>query len=113
MSVKPLVWVGNSLEAVRGFPDETRRIAGVQLRRVQLGDDPYDWKPMPGIGVGVREIRLRSNGAYRILYLARFPEAVYVLHAFEKRSRKTAMRDLELAATRLRIIARDRRPKLP
>lgn len=106
MPEKPLVWAGSSLEIVRSFPDDVRRMAGLQLRAVQRGEEPDDWKPMPSIGLGVREIRLRSGGAYRIVYVARLAEAVYVLHAFEKRSQKTSRKDLELATARLKEVYR-------
>ncbi len=101
MGDKPLVWVGSTLEDVRSFPDEARRIIGYQLRRVQSGLMPSDWRPMRTVGPGVIEIRLRTALEHRVFYLARFAEAVYVLHAFEKRSRKTAQTDIELARRRL------------
>ncbi len=101
MGDKPLVWVGSTLEDVRSFPDEARRIIGYQLLRVQSGLMPSDWRPMRTVGPGVIEIRLRTALEHRVFYLARFAEAVYVLHAFEKRSRKTAQTDIELARRRL------------
>ena len=74
---------------------------------MQKGHDPSDWKPMPTIGAGVREIRIRDTaGAYRVIYIASFADAIHVLHAFEKKTQKTARRDLELAATRLRQLRR-------
>jgi phage-related protein len=88
---------------LRDFPDDARREAGHKLHRVQMGRDPSDWKPMSTIGVGVREIRIHNaDGAYRVVYIATFADAVHVLHAFEKKTQKTARRDLELAAARLR-----------
>ena len=87
------------------FPIEVRRQAGYQLYRVQNGLPPDDWKPMVGIGPGVREIRVRGqDGAFRIIYVATFPDAIYVLHAFQKKTQQTARRELELAAARLRQI---------
>ena len=106
---KPLSWVGSSLEDLRAFPDTARRVAGFQLRRVQAGLDPIDWKPMPTVGPGVREIRIHSEREDRIFYVAQFAEAVYVLHAFEKRSRKTAPPDIELGRTRYRQLLAERR----
>jgi phage-related protein len=97
---KSITWVGSSLEDIRGFPEEARRSAGFQLRRVQEGLDPNDWKPMPGVGPGVQEIRLRAAGEHRVLYVARFGESVYVLHAFEKKTQRTPKPDLELARKR-------------
>lgn len=108
MVPKPVVWLGDSLAAVRGFAPEARRRTGQELRRVQAGGLPIDWKPMPAIGLGVSELRVRAGGAYRVIYMAKFAEAVYVLHAFEKRSRKTARLDIELARQRYRNLARER-----
>ena len=81
---------------VRSFPAESRREAGHQLFRVQIGLDPGDWKPMKSIGPGVVEIRVHEGGEYRVVYLAKFAEAVYVLHAFEKRTRQTRKADIDL-----------------
>lgn len=86
---------------------EARQRAGLELRRVQAGRLPVDWKPMPDIGPGVSELRVRARGAYRVIYLAKFAEAVYVLHAFEKKSRKTARLDVELAKQRYRNLVRE------
>src|SRR5690606_3917906 len=108
MTLKPVVWLGDSLAAVRGFALEARQRAGQELRRVQAGRLPVDWKPMPDIGPGVSELRVRARGAYRVIYLAKFAEAVYVLHAFEKKSRKTARLDVELAKQRCRNLVRER-----
>jgi len=101
--VKPLKFVGDSLERIKAFPLNARKEAGVQLHMVQQGFDPHDWKPMATIGAGVREIRIRDEaGAFRVIYVARIEDAVYVLHAFQKKTEQTARRDLELAAERLR-----------
>jgi phage-related protein len=103
MPVKPIAFLGGSLDDLRGFPADARREAGYQLDRVQRGLDPDDWKPMPSIGTGVREIRVRERaGAFRVIYIATFGDAVYVLHAFQKKTRQTAKRDVDLAASRLR-----------
>jgi len=105
---KPLTWVGSSLEAVRQFPAEARRAAGYELRRVQQGLMPSDWKPMRTVGPGVMEIRLHTGLEHRVFYVARFEEAVYVLHAFEKRTRKTVQADIELAQKRLSAVLQGR-----
>ena len=105
---KPVTWLGNSLACVRGFAPEARLRVGQELRRVQAGSLPTDWKPMLAIGSGVNELRVRAGGAYRVLYVAKFAEAIYVLHAFEKKSRKTARLDVELARQRYRNLARER-----
>ena len=86
-----------------------RRLAGFQLRRVQQGLEPNDWKPMTGIGPGTREIRVRTGLEHRVFYVATFAEGVYVLHAFEKRTRATTKRDLDLARSRYRALVAERR----
>lgn len=89
--MKPVIWLGDSLQRVRSFPPQVQHRAGYQLERVQAGAQPEDWKPMPSIGPGVQELRVRAAGAFRVLYVARFTEAVYVLHAFQKnRTRRLA-----------------------
>lgn len=109
MSDKPIFWLGSSRADLRAFPINARRVAGFQLRRVQQGLEPNDWKPMPSIGPGVQEIRIHTGLEHRVFYVAKLAEAVYVLHAFEKRIRKTAKRDLEVARHRLRALLMRRR----
>ena len=100
---KPIEFVGDSLDGLRGFPQGARREAGYQLHCVQRGVDPYDWKPMPTIGAGVKEIRITdSAGAFRVIYIAKFADAIYVLRCFQKKTAKTAQRDIDLAAARLK-----------
>jgi phage-related protein len=108
VSDKLVQWLGSSRADVRAFPSDARRLAGFQLRRVQRGLDPVDWKVMHTIGAGVREIRIHTGIEHRVLYVAKFAEAVYILHAFEKRSRKTTMRDVDLAAQRYQALIRQR-----
>jgi len=108
MAHKPVIWLGDSREAIRGFPNQARQIAGFQLWRVQRGLEPNDWKPMPSVGLGVREIRVHTGAEHRVFYVAKFAEAVYVLHAFEKRTRRTRKEDLELAKHRLRLLVSQR-----
>lgn len=108
MSEKPVIWLGDSREAIRGFPDDVRKIAGFQLWRVQRGLEPNDWKPMSSVGLGVQEIRIRTGAEHRVLYVAKFAEAVYVLHAFEKQTRRTPKADLDLARQRLRALINHR-----
>jgi phage-related protein len=99
--MKPLSFLGSADDAIRAFPDTARRDAGYQLYLVQRGLEPDDWRPMPSIGAGVREVRIRdAAGAFRVIYTAARPEAVYVLHAFQKKTQATSKRDLELAAAR-------------
>jgi phage-related protein len=78
------------------------------LRKVQQGLDPDDWKPMTSVGTGVREIRIKTERAHRVFYLATFDEVVYVLHAFEKKTRKTPAHDVELAHDRFRALLKKR-----
>jgi phage-related protein len=108
MSAKPLIWLGDSRETIKAFPDDARKIAGFQLWRVQRGLEPNDWKPMPSVGPGVQEIRIHTGVEHRVLYVTRFAEAVYVLHGFEKRTRRTAKDDLDLAGHRLRLLINQR-----
>jgi phage-related protein len=109
--MKPIIWMGCSLEDLRDFPECARRDAGYELEKVQRGEAPRDWKPMPTVGIGVREIRIRdASGAYRVLYLPTLPNAVYVLHCFQKKSQKTGPRDLELASERFRRVNQRSRP---
>ena len=77
--MKPVVWLGDSRARVRGFPQEARYEAGVQLGLVQAGEEPSDWKPMPSVGLGANEIRVRVGSVFRVIYMAKFAEAVYVL----------------------------------
>lgn len=106
---KPLFWLGSSLDEVRAFPAQARRNIGFQLRRVQQGLQPNDWKWMPEVGTGVQEIRVHAGTEHRVFYVARFAEGVYVLHAFEKRTRKTPKRDIEQARNRYRDLLKMRR----
>lgn len=96
--------MGSSLADLRRFPAEARREAGFQLDAVQRGLDPTDWKPLAAVGPGVREVRIHVLGEWRVLCVARFEDAVYVLHRFEKKSRKTRREDLALARERYRLL---------
>lgn len=108
--MKRVTFVGDALDAIRDFPATARSEAGYQLGRVQQGLDPDDWKPMTSVGPGVREIRVRDeNGAFRVIYVASLADAIYVLHAFQKKTQQTARRDIDLAARRFRQLARSAR----
>ena len=98
--MKPLEFVGSSLDDLKEFPAEARRAAGFELSFVQRGLEPSDWKPMKEVGAGAREIRIHVLGEWRMLYVAKFAESVYVLHAFQKKTQKTRKEDIELARTR-------------
>jgi phage-related protein len=107
--VKPIQFRGNSLADLKLFPATAKREAGYQLNQVQSGGDPDDWKPMPSIGPGVREIRIRdAAGAFRIIYVAKFAEMVVVLHCFQKKSAKTSKPDLQLATYRYQEVIKER-----
>lgn len=86
---------------MRAFPEDARREAGHELFQVQRGLEPSDWKPINSVGAGVREIRIHTGSDYRVLYIAKFAEAIYVIHAFEKRTRQTLQADINLAKRRL------------
>jgi phage-related protein len=108
---KPVEFRGSALLDLRTFPLSARREAGHQLDQVQNGRDPDDWKPMNTIGQGVREVRIRdSSGAFRIIYVAKFADAVYVLHCFQKKTQKTSKADLDLAEKRYRDLVQELKP---
>lgn len=102
--MKPLKFIGSALNDLRNFPDEARKAAGFELYAVQCGLRPSDEKPMPAIGHGVKEIRIHVLGEWRIIYVAKLEDAVYVLHSFQKKSRKTSQQDIELARKRYKQI---------
>jgi phage-related protein len=111
MPIKPIVWLADTREQLSEFPADARGVAGFQLWEVQQGKEPADWKPMPAVGLGVNEIRVRLGGAYRILYVAKFAEAVYVLHAFQKKAQKTPKPDIDLARARFRELIQERKQR--
>lgn len=101
MTPKLVTWLGNSRKAVQAFPELARSAVGRELFLVQQGLTPSDWKPMGSIGPGVVEIRIHTAQEFRVIYIARFEEVIYVLHAFEKRTQKIRTLDLDLARKRL------------
>ncbi len=109
MELRKLVsFLGDSLSRLQDFPEDARRAAGRELDRVQLGREPVDWKPMPTIGKGVREIRVKERaGAFRVIYVASIGSKIYVLHAFQKKTEKTSQRDIDLATIRFGQIGKD------
>ena len=99
--MKRIQFLGDSLKSLREFPEDAKHDVGYQLDKVQRGEQPDDFKPMPSIGKGVEEIRVRDDsGIYRVIYTARLADAVYVLHAFQKKTQATAKRDIALASKR-------------
>ncbi|MHB1566064.1 MAG: type II toxin-antitoxin system RelE/ParE family toxin [Acidiferrobacter sp.] len=109
-SPKPVEFRGSALEDLRAFPPEARREAGHQIDHVQNGRDPDDWKPIPTIGRGVCEIRIRhAAGTFRVIYLAKLANVTYILHCFQKKTQKTAKADLDLAKERYRDLVKELR----
>jgi phage-related protein len=102
--MKTLQFIGSSLEDLKDFPAEARRAAGFELAAVQRGTTPSDWKPMTAVGSGAYEIRIHVLGEWRVIYVAKFGESVYVLHAFQKKTQKTRQADIEIARHRYRLI---------
>lgn len=102
--MKTLRFIGSSLEDMKDFPAEVRREAGFELDAIQRGLMPSDFKPMLNVGAGVYELRLHILGEWRVLYVAKKRDAIYVLHAFQKKTQKTRREDIELAAKRYQQI---------
>ena len=101
--LRELRFLGRSFADLQAFPRRVQQTAGRQLRFLQEGGEPVDWKPMKSIGPGVAELRVHDpSGAYRVIYIAKLKDAVYVLQCFEKKTQKTNQRDLDIAARRLR-----------
>lgn len=110
-SPKPIEFRGGALTDLLRFPSAARREAGYQLYQVQEGLDPDDWKPMNAIGSGVKEIRIREkDGAFRVIYVAKLEDAIYVLHCFHKKTQRTSSEDIALAARRYRDLIRELNP---
>lgn len=97
---KRVAFWGVSKNDIRRFPENARREAGYQLHRIERGEKPDDWKPMKSIGGGVEEIRIHCDGEFRVIYIAKFPEKVYVPHAFRKKEMRTPKREIDLAKAR-------------
>lgn len=108
--MKMISFIEGSLADLRRFPAAVRQDAGFQLERIQKGESPASWKPMPNIGMGVKEIRISgSDGIYRVIYVAKFFEAIYVLHCFQKKSQATDLQDIRLARSRLNQLLKERK----
>ena len=109
---KEIRWVGSSYDDLIAFPKASRKEAGFQLGKVQAGLDPTDWKPFGEVGAGTREIRVSDAGnTFRVMYVAKFEEAVYVLHCFQKKTRATSKQDKDIAAARYRAVVNARKGK--
>lgn len=106
---KELRWIGSAYADLLRFPDESRRQAGFQLGKIQAGLEPDDWKPFDNLGNGIRELRIQERaGSFRVMYVAKFEEAVYILHAFQKTTRATSHRDREVVSFRYRAVIKAR-----
>lgn len=111
LSVKPIAWLGDSLDRLRAAPANVRSDAGYQLDLVQRGEMPADFKSMSDVGAGVMEIRLHGDNEFRVFYVARFEEAVYVLHCFVKKTQATRKADIELGKHRYSVLLEARKAK--
>jgi len=102
---KEIRWIGSSYQNILDFPPEARKEAGHQLGKVQAGLEPDDWKPFGEAGAGIKEIRIwEKAGTYRVMYVAKFEEAIYVLHCFQKKTQATAKKDKDIVTARYRAI---------
>ncbi len=109
---KEIRWVGSAYDDLLGFPDPARRDAGFQLSKVQAGLEPEDWKPFNDVGAGTQEIRIRdTSGIFRVMYVAKFEEAVYVLHCFQKKTPATSKQDKDIAQARYRAVVNARKAR--
>ena len=109
---KEIRWEGSSFEDLLKFPAAPRKEAGFQLGKVQAGQEPDDWKPFDVVGSGVKEIRIKdAEGIYRVLYVAKFDDAIYVLHCFKKKTEATAKHDKDIAETRYKAVIQKRKAK--
>ena len=109
---KEIRWLGSSYQDILSFPTDVKKEAGFQLGKVQAGLEPDNWKPFDEVGAGVKEIRIKeAAGIYRVMYVAKFEEAVYILHCFQKKTQTTTKHDKNIAATRYRAVIHDRKAK--
>jgi phage-related protein len=105
---KNIEWVGSSKDDLLMFPKEVKQKAGFQLHRVQSDLEPDDWKPLDNIGSGIKEIRLHDDaGIYRVVYIAKFKNVVYVLHCFSKKENRIKQKDKEIIITRYKSIKKE------
>lgn len=107
--LKKIIWLGSVYEVIKGFPKEVRQDIGYNLDILQRGFVSHDWKPMIAVGQGVNEIRIHHHNEYRVFYVAKFSEAIYVLHAFEKKSQQTLSREIKLGHHRYLMMLELRR----
>ena len=109
---KEIRWVGSAYDDLLAFPQDPRKEAGFQLSKVQAGLDPTDWKPFENVGAGTKEIRVKdASGTYRVMYIAKFEEAIYVLHCFQKKTQVTSKQDKTITEARYRAVVNSRKAK--
>jgi phage-related protein len=109
---KEIRWAGSAYIDLLAFPQEPRREAGFQLGKVQAGLEPTDWKSFDDVGAGTKEIRIKdASGVYRVMYVAKFEEAIYVLHCFQKKTQTTSKQDKAIAEARYRAVVNVRKVK--
>lgn len=99
-----IVWLGDARDVVRSWPVKTKQRAGEELFRLQIGSEPLHWRDMKSVGRGVREIKVSEGGQFRVFYVTRRKESIVVLHAFEKKTKRTAKTDIEQGKQRLKMI---------
>lgn len=109
--MKKITWLGDTHETVKSYSSIVKQEIGHNLDKVQRGQKPYDWKPMSSVGRGVEEIRIHEKNEYRVLYIAKFKESIYVLHTFIKKTQQTLKRDIDLAKHRYAELLELRRTK--
>lgn len=109
--MKRITWLGSTHQTIREYSDDVRQEIGYNLDKIQRGQEPYDWKPMPLVGQGVKEIRIHEKNEYRVLYVAKYEESIYVLHVFVKKTQQTLKRDIDLAKQRYAEMLETRRMK--
>ena len=109
---KQICWVGSAYDDLLALPRDARKEAGFQLGKVQAGLEPTGWKPFDDVGAGTREIRIRdASGIYRVIYVAKFEGAIYVLHCFQKKSQVTSKQDMAIATARYRGVVNARKER--
>ena len=109
---KEIRWVGSAYDDLLAFPQDPRKEAGFQLGKVQAELEPTDWKPFDDVGAGTKEIRIKAaNGIYRVIYVAKFEKAIYVLHCFQKKTQATSKQDKAIAEARYRAVVNARKAK--
>src|SRR6185503_7379344 len=107
--MKTITWLGDTHSKIKSCPDIVRQQIGYNLDKVQKGMDPCDWKPMNSVGKGAKEIRIHEENEYRVFYVAKFEESVYVLHSFVKKTEQTTQKDIELGKKRYAEMLKMRR----